>query len=392
MMCSLYLTKILKKSTRLRALRAFAVVTLILSVAGCSPPESETREEAPSQPTVATPQRQTLTFLPKPTDFKPEGMRIPDIVAKFGETEITREQYIDEMERWQKQFDAQANMVAQKVGAAVNSLPLPPNERQNALNVLIGKVLLLELATEAGIEVLDAEVERKVAEGKAKLTDATSYQTYLSWYEFDEAQLRREIREKIIRERYVEQNTPNCEFTDEQVAAVYERYVTSGKMEGPENADFWSLVVNVDADATEKAWNEAEAKVRAARARVKEGEFFGKVAQEVSTDPSVKRNGGFYERIIRDTLTPAIEDMVFTAELEVLGEPFRAKYGWQFVRVMNRREEGTRLLSDAEQEIYDSMVTQCKALNAQVFVRSKAKEVNLEVFYSVPEANKAGSF
>jgi peptidyl-prolyl cis-trans isomerase SurA len=81
----------------------------------------------------------------------------------------------------------------------------------------------------------------------------------------------------------------------------------------------------------------AKQKLEDARNRVLAGEDFGEVAKLVSDDPGSANTGGEMGWTSPGTFVPEFEEVANKLEIGVLSEPFRTRFGWHILEVMDRR-------------------------------------------------------
>jgi peptidyl-prolyl cis-trans isomerase SurA len=72
-------------------------------------------------------------------------------------------------------------------------------------------------------------------------------------------------------------------------------------------------------------------------ARIKGGEDFGEVAKLLSDDPGSANAGGEMGWSGPGVFVPEFEEVANSLELGVLSEPFRSRFGWHIIEVMDRR-------------------------------------------------------
>jgi len=89
-----------------------------------------------------------------------------------------------------------------------------------------------------------------------------------------------------------------------------------------------------EAAAAESA---AREKAAQAAARIRAGEAFEKVAEELSEDPGSKGSGGDLGFFSRGRMVPAFEEAAFSLEPGTLSEPVRSPYGYHVIRVEEKR-------------------------------------------------------
>lgn len=71
--------------------------------------------------------------------------------------------------------------------------------------------------------------------------------------------------------------------------------------------------------------------------RIKEGEDFGEVAKLLSDDPGSASEGGETGWTDPGTFVPEFEEVANALDIGVVSEPFRSRFGWHVLEVMDRR-------------------------------------------------------
>lgn len=87
--------------------------------------------------------------------------------------------------------------------------------------------------------------------------------------------------------------------------------------------------------------NEQQAyeKIQGIRARILNGEDFGKLAKEFTEDIGSKMSGGDVGWSNPGTFVPQFEAMVQSIELNTVSEPILTQFGWHILEVTGRRDE-----------------------------------------------------
>ncbi len=81
----------------------------------------------------------------------------------------------------------------------------------------------------------------------------------------------------------------------------------------------------------------ARQKLDEAVASIKSGEDFGEVAKLTSDDPGSANVGGEMGWTNPGTFVPEFEEVANNLEVGVISEPFRSRFGWHVLEVMDRR-------------------------------------------------------
>ena len=84
--------------------------------------------------------------------------------------------------------------------------------------------------------------------------------------------------------------------------------------------------------------SDPQAQLTNAKARIQNGEDFGKLAAEISEDPNSASSGGELPWYSRGQLPPALEQVAEQLTIGAVSDPFQTQYGWHVVEVLERRE------------------------------------------------------
>lgn len=71
--------------------------------------------------------------------------------------------------------------------------------------------------------------------------------------------------------------------------------------------------------------------------RIQDGEEFGEIAKLLSDDPGTSNSGGSLGWTGPGTFAPEFEQVVNDTEIGVVSEPFRSRFGWHILEVLDRR-------------------------------------------------------
>lgn len=81
----------------------------------------------------------------------------------------------------------------------------------------------------------------------------------------------------------------------------------------------------------------AKQRLEDAYERIQNGEDFGEIAKLMSDDPGSANSGGETGWTDPGTFVPEFEEIANNAETGVVSEPFRSRFGWHILEVMERR-------------------------------------------------------
>ncbi len=101
----------------------------------------------------------------------------------------------------------------------------------------------------------------------------------------------------------------------------------------------------------------AKQRLENALERIGEGEDFSELAKLMSDDPGSSNAGGEMDWMGPGTFVPEFEEVVNTTEIGVISEPFRSRFGWHIVEVLDRR-------------VYDNTEEEVKEGNCDLRIRN----------------------
>lgn len=81
----------------------------------------------------------------------------------------------------------------------------------------------------------------------------------------------------------------------------------------------------------------AKQRLQDAREQLEAGENFGELAKLLSDDPGSANNGGEMGWRGPGTFVPEFEEVASNLEIGVVSEPFKSRFGWHILEVMDRR-------------------------------------------------------
>jgi peptidyl-prolyl cis-trans isomerase D len=124
------------------------------------------------------------------------------------------------------------------------------------------------------------------------------------------------------------------DFTAKNGARIAEYYKANpAKYDKKKRVRARHILVRVDPNAPKAADDAAKKKVEDVAARVKKGEDFAKLAQEVSDDPGSKDRGGDLGYFGEHVMAKPFEDAAFKLKAGELSEPVKTPFGWHLIKV-----------------------------------------------------------
>jgi peptidyl-prolyl cis-trans isomerase SurA len=211
--------------------------------------------------------------------------------------------------------------------------------RREILDRLVDEKLIVQEAERMGVTVPDAEIEAQVDaaidEAKQRLGGEAGFQTELAREGTSEAQLRERYRAEIQRQALANQLLRRQLNLDLEVSPVEaEAYFAKHRDEFPmKPADFRLALIQIPIEPEEAELAKARTRAEAALARVKKGESFTRVAQEVSEDPTTKNSGGDLGFFGKGQLEPVFEQTAFSLSPGEISGIILTPFGFHIIRV-----------------------------------------------------------
>ena len=156
-------------------------------------------------------------------------------------------------------------------------------------------------------------------------------------------------------------------LTDQALKAVYDDAVK--QMGDEEEVHARHILFRVANPTDEKASKDAEDKVKAVIERLKKGEDFATVANELTEDPSGKKDGGDLGYFTKDQMVPEFSAVAFSLDKGKISDPIKTQFGWHVLKVEDKRKKKApefdqvkgQLESYVERKAQVDMVTKLRA-------------------------------
>jgi peptidyl-prolyl cis-trans isomerase C len=303
-----------------------------------------------------------------------------EIVAKADGVTVTR----PEFEKAKADFLAQSGM---------NPAQLPeemkPMLEKRVLEQKVTQELLLVRGEKMQIPDLDKKVEAEVAKIKSQFPSEEVFQDHLKQIGFDSNRLNEEIRNSVIINAVLEANIPKeAEPTEPEIKKFYTEH--KEEFVQPKQVKASHILVKVESGANETEKTEKKKAIEKARARVIEGEDFGKVAGEVSEDPGSAKQGGDLGFFTQGQMVPEFDQVAFSSKKGQVSKVFSTNYGYHFLKVTDTKPEQTISFAQAKPQIAEHLKQQRQKEAIETFIKKVQDEGKIEYLIGVaPDAPAA---
>jgi peptidyl-prolyl cis-trans isomerase C len=142
-------------------------------------------------------------------------------------------------------------------------------------------------------------------------------------------------RNKVLMETLL-QNEGKKSLTDQALHSVYDDAVK--QMGNEEEVHARHILFRVANPTDEKASKEAEDKVKAVIARLKKGEDFAKLANELTEDPAGRKDGGDLGYFTKEQMVPEFSSVAFKLDKGSISDPIKTQFGWHVLKVEDKRK------------------------------------------------------
>lgn len=318
-----------------------------------------------------------ITATPAPAAAAPGDPNLP--IAKVGDDVIT----VSEFGRFARFRLRRLSMDAGK------KVEPDARFRTQTLSEIIASRVLATLAKEASVNVSDDEVEKDFQESKKNFKTPEEYDRYLSEQKITEADLRSEVRRKLLIDKFIALKTGDITVTPEEVQQQYDKLKADGRMNrDTKTADIAQIVALFvpDDEASEKA---AKEKVDAVRARILKGEAFEEVGKEISKDPEAGMQMGLIDEARPAALFPEIAKVVDKLKPGEMSDTLKTPRGYGLILLKAWYEPGTIPL----EKVSGRLTQELRALREQQTVADLVKaardRIPIEIYKASPAETKA---
>ena len=176
-------------------------------------------------------------------------------------------------------------------------------------------------------------------------------------YQGEEIQIAYVVLDPEILSRSIEPDETAVEaLLVEQAERVKEFYDDhDDRFHTPEQVRARHILFRVEQGASETDEADAKARATAALERLRAGEDFATVAEELSDDPGSKSRGGDLGLFPRGQMVQAFEEVAFSQEPGTISDLVRSDFGFHIIRVEEHQEAVDRSLDEVAREIAEEL-------------------------------------
>jgi peptidyl-prolyl cis-trans isomerase C len=177
------------------------------------------------------------------------------------------------------------------------------------------------------------------------------------------------LSDKLLVDEYLEAETKSA-VTAEAAQKLYDESVKEMK---PEEEVRARHILVAEEDVAKKV-----------QTRLKAGEDFAKVAEEVSTDPGSKGDGGDLGFFTKDRMVAPFAEAAFKLKPTEISEPVKSQFGWHVIQVTDRRTKPVPTFAEMRTEI-DQYLARRAQQEAVLKLRKTGKVERVDPPISAPK-------
>jgi peptidyl-prolyl cis-trans isomerase C len=291
--------------------------------------------------------------------------KIPAVVAKVNGTEIKKEELVKTAEQLHKQMPG----VTQTA-----------DFYRRVLENLVNRELLLQEAKAVGITATDVEINKQLADLKAKFPSPEKFQDELKAEGMTEAELTQRARDAFIVQKLVETKIVNGLVVSEaEEKAFYDQ--NQAQMKRPERVHVRHILIKVDKSASDVEKQKAKAKAESLLEKIKAGGDFAKLAQENSDDPGSKARGGDLGWVPRGQTVAAFETAAFALKKpNDLSDVVQSEYGFHIIQLIEHQDAGVVPFAEVKDKIAEFLSQKAQQEKVQEHLKALRAKGKVETF------------
>jgi peptidyl-prolyl cis-trans isomerase C len=221
--------------------------------------------------------------------------------------------------------------------------------RRAALDLAINGELVYQAALAQGIRIPAAEIDRQLEVVRSQFASDDEFDDYLEASGSGRYEQRGVIERRLMMAAYVDSITDGLSINEEEVRRVYEE--RRDEFVGEEQIRAAQILIRVRPQDPAEKRAQARERIEEARRRVRAGEDFAQLAREISESPLAEQGGdlGYFPR---GRMLPEFEQVVFELSVGELSPVFETPYGFNLVKVLDRKQPVARPFDEVKTELF----------------------------------------
>jgi peptidyl-prolyl cis-trans isomerase C len=151
----------------------------------------------------------------------------------------------------------------------------------------------------------------------------------------------------------------------------------------PEMVRVRHILIKVDESAPEKDKKAAKKKAEGILKKIRSGEDFAKLAEEVSDDPGSKQKGGELGFFPRGRMVKSFEDAAFTLKPGEVSGLVKTQYGYHIIETEEKKAAAIKPFDEVKENIRQKLIQDQTRSKVVAFIDKAMKDAKAEIH---PEA------
>ncbi len=251
--------------------------------------------------------------------------------------------------------------------------------QSQALDDMVNEELIVQAAEAAKIDIDATEVQAALDEIKSqnKLDDA-GLAKVLAAQGFTMANYRSDLRRQLLRLRAVNQLVaPKVTITDEDIRARYDQM--QRRSDSVASVKLSHILVKLPTNPTEQQVSQAKDRAAQAIARVKAGEDFAKVADDMSDDTGTKATGGELGWFQRGSLNAEWEPVVFSMDKGDVRGPVTGPQGLEVFQVTEVKKSEIKAYAEMKEQLQRELKRRELDKQTQTWLEDLRKKAYIDI-------------
>lgn len=165
--------------------------------------------------------------------------------------------------------------------------------------------------------------------------------------------------------------------TEDEMDQYYKAH--QDEFRSPEMVRARHILIKVDRTASEDDKKNAREKAEGILKRIKAGEDFAKLANEVSDDTGSKTKGGDLGLFPKGRMVPAFEQAAFSLKPGEVSDVIESPFGFHIIKVEEKKEAGIETYEQAKDKVKEKVLNILAAGRVSEFIEKALKDAKVEI-------------
>jgi parvulin-like peptidyl-prolyl isomerase len=344
------------------------VLACALMISACG---TENVDPAPPTPEKAV---EEAVLTPEVTPMGDWRDDLPDVVARVGDTAISRDTFLEEFTLARAAVEARAKAAGQELPP---SFAFDEKAGLRLVQSLVDNELLEQYARAQGYDVSEEELAEALERGKGSFETEEAYLESLSRQKLTLEVVRARVARRLLIGKLIESRVAGLEADDARVKAEYQKLLGAGAFDVPESVTVSQIFVPL-AEGEENT--EAETLLQKAFDDLQKGAAFPAVANDV-TQTLPEARSAEQLTLTRGPLDAVFENAAFNSPVGEWTSPFRSSSGWHVLTVTERRPARSLSFEEVRPRLEERVLFPEQEAAFVALVKEAMKDIPVELYW-----------